>query len=95
MKKQMTVGIAAAAVVVLLGTPAMATAASKDSTTNPYGRTNGAVINPFKANGDVTNPYGSKTSGDQIDPFTSTNGNLTNPYGSKTGGAKINPFTAN
>ena len=57
MKKQMTMGIAVAAVVVLLGTPAIATAAPKESTTNPHGMTNGAVTNPFKANGDVTNPF--------------------------------------
>ena len=70
MKKQMTLGIAAAAIVVLVGTPAMATAAPKDSTTNPFGRTNGAVINPFTStNGDQTDRY-AKTNGAVINPFT-------------------------
>ena len=69
MKKQMTLGIAAAAIVVLVGTPAMATAAPKDSTTNPHGQTNGAVINPFTANGGALDTISGKTNGAVINPF--------------------------
>ena len=55
MKKQIRLGLAAAAVVTLLSVPAVATAAQDGSTTNPF-TTNGSVVNPFKGN-EVINPH--------------------------------------
>ncbi|WP_109209691.1 MULTISPECIES: hypothetical protein [Microbacterium] len=58
MKKQMFTGLAAGAVVALLSAPIAASAVPKEYSTDPHGRTNGAVINPHsKTNGETTNPF--------------------------------------
>lgn len=84
MKKQLIMGIAAAAVVALLGTPAIA-AAADGSTPDRYTRTNG-VSTPDR--------YARTNDGSTTDRFARTNGVVPNPFG-RTNGVVPNPFKAN
>jgi hypothetical protein len=57
MKKQIELGLVAAAIVTLLSAPAVASAAPDGSEINPHGRTNGSAITPL-ADNQVINPHG-------------------------------------
>ena len=77
MKKQIRLGLAAAAVVTMLGAPAVATAAPDGAEINPHSKTNGSIVNPFETN-DMINPHG-MTNGSVVNPFKGND--VINPHG--------------